>query len=264
MNDEALERWPDALERAIADGAIFKEVHVVRETASTQNAVRNAGAKSGLVIVAGRQTSGRGRRGRAWADTNDAGIAFSVAVEFDDHRERLPIATGIGIVQALQPGVDHRLMIKWPNDVVVVTDDDSRLRKVCGILVETHDNRAIVGVGINIAQTTWPDELADTAISLHQLGADVSRLEVLCSVLPAIDRAFGLDRTELARQFRGFDALAGRQISVESRGEMYSGVVESIDPFRGLQLLTDAGRVELGASTTTVLEVGPDQAVPGR
>ena len=76
-----LDQWPDALEATIARCASWRSVTVVRETASTQDHARNLHV--GDVVIAGRQTAGRGRLGRIWIDTAEDGLALSANAAAD-------------------------------------------------------------------------------------------------------------------------------------------------------------------------------------
>ncbi|MDA0214648.1 MAG: biotin--[acetyl-CoA-carboxylase] ligase, partial [Planctomycetota bacterium] len=73
-----IDQWPDALEASIAHCASWRSVTVLRETASTQDHARNL--EVGSVVVAGRQTAGRGRLGRSWIDTAEDGLALSANI----------------------------------------------------------------------------------------------------------------------------------------------------------------------------------------
>jgi hypothetical protein len=94
VNERPLETWPDALECACADTTHFRQVRVLRETASTQDAADEGGLPVGSVVTAGRQSAGRGRLGHAWADTADDGIAVTFVVQRQDP-ERLAMAAEV-------------------------------------------------------------------------------------------------------------------------------------------------------------------------
>ena len=81
----------------------------------------------------------------------------------------------------LVPGT---IEIKPPNDLLI----DGR--KLAGVLVEQADGLAVIGIGINVGQLTWPEELQDRAISLAQVGVTIDRLQLLEEVLPAVVEAW--------------------------------------------------------------------------
>ncbi|MCX5664806.1 MAG: hypothetical protein NTY97_08935, partial [Planctomycetota bacterium] len=94
-----LDQWPDALEATIARCASWRSVTVVRETASTQDHARNLHV--GDVVIAGRQTAGRGRLGRAWIDTAEDGLALSANAAANSP-PWISLASAIAAAQAIE------------------------------------------------------------------------------------------------------------------------------------------------------------------
>ena len=171
-------QWGDRVEALIESiGPPLTQSRVLAECSSTQDHARALGL--GAVVVAQRQTGGRGQRGNVWADTGDDGLAFSMVLPATDQPQR-SAALAQAIVDALESLVPGRLSVKHPNDVLL----DGK--KIAGVLIEQADGLAVIGIGINIAQETWPDDLVDSAISLRQAGVEVDRLNVLACVLPTV------------------------------------------------------------------------------
>lgn len=140
---------------------IFSEVVVLDEVDSTNRFALDE-ARPGLVVRALRQWAGRGRRGRTWYSPGQDNlyITFTLAPIIPQY----PIIAGVAAHDTLAeflPG--SALFIKWPNDILAEN------RKICGILCESRSGIAAVGVGINVNQDQWPDELKDTAVSMRQL-----------------------------------------------------------------------------------------------
>ncbi|MEO6413255.1 MAG: biotin--[acetyl-CoA-carboxylase] ligase, partial [Pedococcus sp.] len=138
------------------------------------------------VVVTDHQQAGRGRLGRAWDTPANTSVTLSVLLPAPEQgRGWLPLATGLAVRDALAEvaGVDSGL--KWPNDVLLPSDDE---RKVCGILCELQPTGIVVGLGINVDQDR--DELpVDTATSLRLAGApDVSRKRLVVAVLTHLAR----------------------------------------------------------------------------
>jgi BirA family biotin operon repressor/biotin-[acetyl-CoA-carboxylase] ligase len=173
-------------------GGRLRRVTVVAEAGSTQDLAR--GAASGDVIVARRQTGGRGRWGRAWADTGDEGVAVTFVVDREPG-PRLAEAAAVAVAEAVEACLGRPVGLKRPNDVLV----DGR--KLAGVLVEQFDDLAAIGIGVNVLQGTWPAELAGRAVSLAELGADIGRLDVLAALLPAMETALGRPAPDLAEAF---------------------------------------------------------------
>lgn len=170
-----------------------RRIVVVDECPSTQDIARQS-ASPGLVVVARRQTAGRGRLGRSWADTAHAGLALTLTLSGADVIDAGVLSIGVGLAAcqacervlrssagaapAAPPtaadadalaarGDPPFLGLRWPNDVV-----ERRLgRKLGGVLIERSAELFIVGVGINCSQREgdWPDALRGCAASLLEL-----------------------------------------------------------------------------------------------
>lgn len=148
--------------------------------------------KDFTVVTSRHQTAGRGRRGRAWLDQGES-LAFSLLIK-ETVREKdaslIPLLTGVSLSDALLDlGVCNS--IKWPNDVLIGD------KKVAGILLESvyEDRREalVVGVGVNVLQSSFPDELKDKAVSLYQAtGKKLDMKSVLNLFLRHFDICYGM------------------------------------------------------------------------
>ena len=249
MSEVPIEQWASRLESALEGDGPLRRVFVVRETESTQDAARRLDARPADVVVAWRQTAGRGRLGRAWSDPENQGVAATFVLDVAAP-ERLTLASAVGAAEAAESLLRRSVGIKWPNDIVA----DGR--KLTGILIERTDGRAYIGIGMNVGQTQWPGELADRAVSLAQLGARVDRVEALEALLGALDRILCLPDDRLVERFCARDVLTGTQATFLAEGRRVTGTVLGIDPVRGLVVRTGGGDVRLPAATTTVLAAG--------
>ncbi len=242
-----LDQWKERLDAVVAsDGEVLRRAIVIRETASTQDAARRLGAQPGDVVVAWRQTAGRGRLGRRWADTREDGAALSIVLPCSPP-ERLALAFAVGVAGAVERLLDRPVGIKWPNDIVV------ECRKLAGILIEQSGALAVAGIGMNVSQTAWPKELAEVAVSLAQLGARVDRLDAIVAVLESLSTALRQPDDVLVEAFTTRDALCGAEATLQNGREIVHGTVLRIDPLDGLWVRTDSGEVRLPVATTTIL-----------
>lgn len=136
------------------------------------------GAESGSVIVARRQTAGRGRLGRKW-ESPDGALLMSMIVRPSpgdmDKVTRISLAAGVGVLDALDSifhecSIDERAGLGWPNDLLVDT------KKIAGILCEAvldcDAPFVIVGIGVNVnnAVSSLPEELRDRSTSIADMG----------------------------------------------------------------------------------------------
>ena len=127
------------------------------------------GAEHGTVVVADAQTAGKGRRGRQWESPAGENIYMSVLLRPDCLPDRAPMLTLVmaySVAKVLKELGFLDVQIKWPNDLVLSA------KKICGILTEMQLKDAeidyvVVGVGINVNTSKFPEELNDTATSLY-------------------------------------------------------------------------------------------------
>ena len=241
--------WRARLDAACAGTTLVRQAFALEETPSTQDAPETRDAAPGTVVTAWKQTAGRGRFGRAWADTATAGIAATFVVDVQP-AERLALAGAIAAADAAESALGARVGIKWPNDVVVGG------RKLAGVLIETRGPRAFIGIGINVAHERFEGELESRATSLAMLGARADRIDVLCALVSAIDRALASSDAALVEQFLARDALRGTRALFATPDGPVEGEVRSVDPMRGLVVRTDSGERFLPAGSTSVAEWG--------
>ena len=187
---------------------------------------RDTPASGCAVLLAERQTGGRGRRGRAWASPLAAHVYLSLARRFDGGLARLgglSLVAGVAACEALHGLGFDRVRLKWPNDLVVVDGDG--LRKLGGLLVEGGGEvagaaRAVVGVGLNVRMPAreggaidqpWV-ELASLLDHAPSRSAVVAAL--LAQLLPALDQFDAHGLSPFLSRYAGFDALAGREVAI--------------------------------------------------
>ena len=191
------------------------------------------------------QTGGKGRRGRVWQDEGKD-LLFSILF-LEGLNEKLalalPLLSGAAVAQTLV-GLGFDPKIKWPNDVLL---ND---KKCCGILVEgvseTSIDAIISGIGINLNEDSFPEDIAYKATSLHiQSGLTYDPEEVLSLFLKEFDELYedykrgGKRYLTLIRE-RFY--LLGKEVYLNYHNENLSGTVEGIDD-EGSLLLNDGKRV---------------------
>ncbi|MGN6513803.1 MAG: biotin--[acetyl-CoA-carboxylase] ligase, partial [Lysobacteraceae bacterium] len=184
------------------------EVLWTTDSTNTRLLERPTPAEGACVLLAERQTGGRGRRGRAWASPLAANIYLSLARGFGGGLARLPglsLVAGVATAEALHALGFAGVRLKWPNDLVVA-DGDGGLRKLGGLLVEGGGEhagpvRAVIGLGLNVRMpATHAAAIGQPWTDLATLAGDaVSRNRVVAALLahwlPALAQfdAHGLD-----------------------------------------------------------------------
>jgi BirA family biotin operon repressor/biotin-[acetyl-CoA-carboxylase] ligase len=226
------------------DGLGRPRLHLRRTTSTNDRARALAvrGAPHGTLVTAGEQTAGRGRQGRTW--TAPAGRSLLCSVVIRDPPRLLPLVAGAAVAEAVDGALGARVAeLKWPNDVLL----DGR--KVAGILVEgrPQEHWAVVGVGVNVAETDFPPELVGRATTLS-LPAEAIE-PTLQSLLARLKHWLGAGPETLLAEIRARDALLGHPVSWaegEGRGEGIDGEgrLVVITPDRG-RVTLDAGEVHL-------------------
>jgi BirA family biotin operon repressor/biotin-[acetyl-CoA-carboxylase] ligase len=218
-----------------------------------------AGEAEGSVFVAEEQIAGRGRGGNAWHSSRSHGIYCSVVL-----RPRLApadvlllsLASGLAVADAIELATGLKPDLRWPNDLLLGG------KKFCGILIElnaevTRVHYAVVGIGLNVNQTSFPAELASLATSLRlESGRNWSRLELTGALLKSLDREYRqlsqggeAARVSVLRRFEERSTYArGRLVHVDEDAG-YQGVTEGLDA-RGFL------RVRTVAEVRTVLSGG--------
>lgn len=220
-------------------------------TGSTNDDARTAaraGASDGHVVVAERQTKGRGSRGRTWSSPAGTDIYCSIVAKLSVPPERLPpltLVVGLAVVEALEPFLPGRARVKWPNDVWLEG------RKLVGILVEGTSTGEqveplVIGIGINVNRREFPEgfDVPPTSLALA-LGQDVDRALVLASVLNRLEP--WLDRFQQEGPSAAIDAINERLAlrGERARVDDLEGVVVRVASSGALILDTSAGPREV-------------------
>jgi BirA family transcriptional regulator, biotin operon repressor / biotin---[acetyl-CoA-carboxylase] ligase len=245
---------PDVIAPLIQGTLFAKHIHHYYKIDSTNTAAMEAaaaGAPEGTVLFAEEQVAGRGRGSNAWASARSTGIYCSVVL-----RPALPpaevlilsLAIGLAVhsaVREINPGVSPDL--KWPNDVLL----DGK--KVCGILTEmnaepTRVRHIVVGIGINVNQTSFAADLRDRATSLKiATGTEWSRVELAAALLKFLDREYRAllqaprAAEPILRRFsQNSSWVRGREVTIEENGD-FTGTTDGLDERGFLRIRTGSG-----------------------
>jgi BirA family transcriptional regulator, biotin operon repressor / biotin---[acetyl-CoA-carboxylase] ligase len=215
-------------------------IHYLPETTSTMDealALARQGAPHLSVVVAGRQTHGRGRLHRQWT-SGDGGLYLTLIL-----RPQLPplyasrITFLVSVVLARTLQEDYRLpaQVKWPNDILI---DE---RKVAGMLSQMEaegDAISFVNVGIGLNVNNDPKQVNATATCMAEhLQGPLSRKEILKQFLTRLEQrlAAPLDETIIA-EWKTHTMTLGRQVKVVTAHKTVRGLAEDVDAYGGLCL----------------------------
>ena len=252
--------------KAAVAGTRFADLRWVEETGSTNADVAAILAgqdpsedRRPVVLVAGHQTAGRGRRDRTWEAPPGSSLLMTIGLPVGDvDAERWPLVNAAVALATVDAAPDLR--VKWPNDLVAPgAGADGADLKVGGILAELHHDLGamgpclVVGLGLNLNWGQMPDELAGTATSLDiVLGGHVAIEVVVTDLLVSLDsRWLGmLGRSApsvdpLVEAYRARSATIGRRVRVELEAGTGAGLLEGtavdVDRSGALVVETDDG-----------------------
>ena len=233
--------------RAALSGCRFADVRWLAETGSSNADVMTLardGAPEGVVVVADHQSAGRGRRTRPWVAPAGGSLLLSVLLRPPAAvAGTVTMATAVALGEAVERVAGVAPGLKWPNDLVLPGSGD---RKLAGILAEAdwpagstvsggwrqpaaHERAVVVvGVGLNVS---WPEPsagdagaeelvaVADAAVALNWVGADVDRVDVLVAFLRRLDERYGelvgSGSAAVIAEGRRRSATLGRRVRVD-------------------------------------------------
>jgi BirA family biotin operon repressor/biotin-[acetyl-CoA-carboxylase] ligase len=189
----------------------------------------------GRIVGAEAQTAGIGRHGRKWISPAGAGLYVSMVLAVKPTPEvmlALGLATRDALASVSRPNVD----LRWPNDVLL------NGKKCAGVLAQLEGDTIIAGIGINVSQTAFPDDLETPATSLLLEGVTVSREDLLVALVECVDRYTRLDSDEILRQFTNASSYVfGKRVRVEAGLTCLEGVTCGLDPAGFLRVREDNG-----------------------
>jgi BirA family biotin operon repressor/biotin-[acetyl-CoA-carboxylase] ligase len=238
-----------------------------RETVDSTNLIASRlareGAAEGTVVLADRQTAGRGRLNRAWQSPPGCNLYLSVilrpAVAPQD-ASPITLLAGVAVAEAIASVCPTGVGIKWPNDVLI------RDRKVCGILTEMRKDGGnlalIVGIGlnVNIQKDDFDPGHCDTATSLREeTGRDHSREDMVVLLCERLEHWYEIflhaGFAPVKEEWLARSEMAGKHVRILFRDEVQEGVVEGIDRDGALLIADGRGEVRrITAGEATIMK----------
>lgn len=250
-------RWPaEAIWEQVAPLLPGFTVEILPEIDSTNTELMRrarAGQPEPILLVAERQTAGRGRLGRDWQSDTDAGLAtltFSLGLPLRPADwSGLSLAVGLAVVQSLHPA----LQLKWPNDVWL---ED---RKLAGILIETTSvgdvRYAVIGIGINL-QPRAADGLRTPPAALVELLPESDAPSTLAAIVLPLVRAVQAFEAQgfgaLRHAFHARDLLYGREVLCT---DGTTGTARGVDASGALLVHTASGLQKISSAEVSVRPV---------
>ncbi|WP_424950621.1 biotin--[acetyl-CoA-carboxylase] ligase [Deinococcus sp.] len=203
---------------------------------------RGAPAPAGAVVLAERQTAGRGRRGRVWDGTAAGGgghnLTFSLLPPQPElsRLSLLPLAAGVALAQTTQAlaGVGG---LKWPNDLLAPDG-----RKLAGILLEADLRgedvaRAVLGIGLNVGSAPLG------AAHLYEFAPDLRRDILLLALLPALESWLSAPAGQILEAWRASSVTLGHQVQVQTQAGTVTGLAHDLGPDGALLIRLSGGEL---------------------
>lgn len=231
-------------------------VHHFEEVASTNDLAKELaarGAPEGTLVVAEAQSRGRGRLGRQWNSPPGTGLYVSLLLRPPLPPTEMPqitLTTAVAVARALKRVTGVAPGIKWPNDLLLAG------KKLGGILTEMETEsdqirHLVVGLGLNVGNRAFPEELADMATSLALgLGRPLpknSRLAILKAWLEEFEdlyeRFLAREFTGILEEWRSLTVTLGQRVTVRQGPLAIHGLALEVAPDGALLLETDSGEV---------------------
>ncbi|MDD6039527.1 MAG: biotin--[acetyl-CoA-carboxylase] ligase [bacterium] len=219
---------------------------VIGSTNTVAMQMAEEGAIHGTLVVADRQDSGKGRRGRNWATPSGVAIAMTILLKPEElipsNAPMLTLVSALAVAKALEETSGVMARIKWPNDIVI----DGK--KVCGILTEMSTqmdfiNHIAVGIGINVNNTAFDEELVDKATSMRLItGKTWNRARIVESVCEYFEQYYEIfmrtqDLSILMKEYNNYLVNRGKPVRVLDPKKEFDGQARGITD-RG-ELLVD-------------------------
>ncbi|MCX6841481.1 MAG: biotin--[acetyl-CoA-carboxylase] ligase [candidate division WOR-3 bacterium] len=234
----------------LAGLARYGSVHLLDEVGSTNDyALGLAAKRSTAIVTARRQTKGRGRFKKHWF-SDDGSLTASLLLFTDGpdfpHPSFLTHLAGLALSRAVEEVAGLATQIRWPNDIIY------KDKKLAGILCEGRRHAVAVGVGLNVNQESFPEDLPDAESLRVATGRTWDKLVLLESFLhgmfAGIERAGKGETAQVIADIKNHSAVMHRRVEVRTLLRKHVGTVIDLDTEGRVVLRTDSGRlVVLGA-----------------
>ncbi len=256
-----LHRIPDRLlPREVRSGLgtkIFGQGEIIHftETDSTNSRAKELaarGAHEGTIVLAERQTGGRGRRGRSWFSPDGAGLYVSLVLRPEvvpAEAPKMTLMTAVAVCDVLISYLPLPPRVKWPNDIFA----DGR--KIAGILTEISTepdavDYVVVGLGlnVNVPARQFPKEIRERATSiLVETGKTHSRTAIFRSFLENFERHYTLFREgrfpPVLDRWKAYAGATGQYVRIDQVGRVLTGEIQDIDQDGSLLLRDEKGNL---------------------
>lgn len=227
-----------SIQNKLTTKRIGQPLILLEEIDSTNRYVKqlaSEGGSEGTVVIANRQSAGKGRMGRNFFSPAESGIYMSVLLRPQIELEKSTLITSVAAVavaRAIESVSGVTAQIKWVNDVFL------HGKKTCGILTEAGINSnndtleyAVLGIGVNVGKMVFPEELDTIATSVsNESGVEIEREELISAILNELEPLYEAMHTgAFLKESRERSILLGKEIKVLNGNNSYSARALEID-----------------------------------
>lgn len=233
------------------------DIYAYKSIDSTNNQMKKLAVDGGndrCVIVAEKQSAGRGRFGRSFYSPAKKGIYMSVLLkrqEMIQDATFITIKIAVAVNRAIKKLYGIKTEIKWVNDLYY------HGKKICGILTEAISDfesgmieAVIIGIGINVSTKEFPDELQNKATSLNLDNAN--RNQFIAEILKQLFKIIDEDFAQVLVEYKNLSCVLNKNIEFTIKGRLFTGVVKDINDYGNLvvecndqELILSSGEVSI-------------------
>jgi len=232
---------PQEIQNGLSTNYIGRKIYYFSKLESTNIIAKEKathkeeGVNEGTIVIAERQSAGKGRLGRKWFSPT-GGIWLSIILYpqlSPSYIPRITLMTAVAVVKAIERCAQIKGQIKWPNDILI------NEKKVCGILTEMSAeldliNWVVVGIGINveIKKQEFPEDIREKTTSLKEaLRKEISRVRLVQIFLKEFERYYELLKKReislILKEWKSYSHTLGKKIKINIGENIVTG--EAID-----------------------------------
>lgn len=233
---------------------------VIDSTNTEAKRLAEEGAEDGTLVLADQQTSGKGRRGRSFSSRSGIGIYMTLLLRPDilpGQASMLTLVAAMAVAKGLEQATQVKSQIKWPNDIILSG------KKVCGILTEMsaqieYINYVVVGIGINVSNEKFEEEIADVATSLYiETGKKYKRADIVEAIMEQFEIYYQkyLETGDLSNIMEAYNEQLinrGQKVCVLDPKGSYEGIARGITATGELIVETEEGEKQISSGEVSV------------
>ncbi len=219
------------IESELIGNTFIEKIYYFSEIESTNSYAKTLTEEDNVLVISDYQSGGRGRFERKWVSESSTNLTFTIKKHIEISSSKIQFVNFFSCVcvflaiknflsgqNSVKP---FQLTIKWPNDIFL------NQKKLSGILIEnlSGKNDFTIGIGINVNQELFPEELSESAVSVKQhLGTEIDNTELLIEIISVFDNNFELLQSKkydkIFKLWRENNNFLGKQILFSTAGNI--------------------------------------------